>query len=76
MKNILLSQALLWKESRYKGSITINSTMALFLGFAVLVAVLGIMLPALMNLKGMDACTGPFKALASVLADMTGNDMC
>lgn len=51
-------------------------TLIFALGAMVTAMVLAILIPALMGLEGMDGCVGPFKALASVIADMTGNDMC
>jgi len=60
-----------------KGSATaINSTVKLFISVAVGVIVLAIILPLILGMQGMDTCVGPYRAMASVMADMTGVTIC
>ena len=53
-----------------------TSTIAILVYPLAPVFLLTILLPPLLGLSGIDMCSGPFKGLASMIADMTGNDVC
>ena len=59
-----------------KGGIPINASVKMFLVVFVAAIFLAVVLPLLYNAEGASGCVGPFKGVASVLADMTKINIC
>lgn len=68
--------ALLKTCSFSKGSIPVNSSVRLMIGTIIAVVILALLLPAVTGLGGVGPCMGPFKGLASLMADTTSVDIC
>lgn len=58
------------------GSIAIDTTVEYAIYVLTGVVFLAVVLPLVMTQQGTSACVGPFKAVGSVLADMTGSNIC
>ena len=66
-----------YKIVKRKGSnLPINATVGFVIAILAGVVFLGIVLPLLMNQEGASQCVGPYKGVASVIADMTGINIC
>ena len=59
-----------------KGNQAITGTTTLLLAIFIGVIVLAVVSTLLSSVEGQGPCVGPFKGVASVLADMTSADMC
>jgi hypothetical protein len=57
-------------------SLPINSVVAFLIAIIVGVVILVVILPLITAQQGTGACVGPYKGVASVLADMTGVNIC
>jgi len=55
---------------------TINSTVSFAIAIFVGIVLLAVLLPLILSQGESGACVGPFKGTASVIADITGVDMC
>jgi O-succinylbenzoate synthase len=64
--------------NNYRKGAEFTQFQVLALAFSVMFAVvfLAVVLPPVKAQETTSTCVGPFKAVASVLADMTGADIC
>lgn len=62
--------------SSRKANIPINSVAYLVASIFAAAVVLTIVVPLLQSTKGNTMCIGPWKATASMIADMTGQNIC
>jgi hypothetical protein len=64
------------KHQTRKGSLPINGVVSFAIVLFVAAIISSILFTQLYSLEGLGPCVGPFKGVASVLADMTGANMC
>mgnify|MGYP006290913243 CR=1 FL=1 len=57
-------------------SLPINTVSALALSIIGAVFFLAVVLPLLMSQQGQGMCVGPYKMFASMIADMSGANIC
>lgn len=57
-------------------SLSINQVMILLIAVMVGAVVLVVVLPLILNQNSTSSCVGPYRGVASVLADMTGTAIC
>lgn len=63
-------------RKRKGASLPINATIAFVIAIIAAVVFLAVVLPILTSQEGATGCVGPFKGVASVLADMTSVNIC
>jgi len=63
-------------SNRKGANLPINSTVAFVIAIMAAVVFLAVVLPLLTGLEGSGGCTGAFRSVAAVMADMTGVNMC
>lgn len=63
-------------SSKGMGQFSLAFVLKAFLAVSFGIIILAGFLPIMLGLEDFGWCSGPFKGLASVIADMTGQDMC